>query len=257
MIHPTVVVDKKVEIGENVEIGPYSILRENVKIGSGTVIGPHVVVEPHTIIGKNCRLFQFSSIGAVPQDLKFKGEVTCAEIGDNTVIREFVTINRGTEGGGGVTRIGSGSLLMAYVHVAHDCIVGKNAILANCATLAGHVVVGDNVFVGGLTAIQQFVRIGDYAYIGGHCGIRNDIAPYVKASGDERILLAGINSIRLGRDGFSEETINSIKAAYRKLFRAKGTVKESLEEVRAEFNGCPEAMKMVEFIESSTLGITR
>ena len=257
MIHQTAVVDPKAEIDEGVEIGPYSIIGEYVKIGAGTIIGPHVVVEPHTTIGQQCRLFQFSSIGAVPQDLKFKNEVTKAEIGDHTVVREFVTINRGTEGGGGVTRIGPGCLLMAYVHVAHDCIVGKNAILANCATLAGHVTLGDNVFIGGLTAIQQFVRIGDYAYIGGHCGIRNDIAPYVKASGEEKIQLAGINSVRLGRDGYPEETINTIKAVYRKLFRAKGTIKEGIEDVRAQFSGSLEAMKMVEFIESSKLGITR
>jgi UDP-N-acetylglucosamine acyltransferase len=257
MIHATAIVETGAEIGEMVDIGPYSIIGRDVKIGNGTKIGPHVVVEPHTTIGKDCRIFQFSSIGAVPQDLKFTGEVTFAEIGDNTVIREFVTINRGTTGGGGLTRIGPGSLLMAYVHVAHDCIVGKNAILANCATLAGHVIVGDNVFVGGLTAIQQFVRIGDYAYIGGHCGVRNDIAPYVKASGDEKIQLAGINSIRMSRDGFSEDTINIIKATYRKLFRAKGTVKEGIEEVRAEFSGCPEAMNMVEFIETSKQGIIR
>jgi UDP-N-acetylglucosamine acyltransferase len=257
MIHATAIVNPKAEIGESVEIGPYSIIREDVKIGSGTVIGPHVVVDPHTTIGKNCHVSQFASIGAVPQDLKFKGEVTYVEIGDHSVIREFVTINRGTSGGGGMTRIGADSLLMAYVHVAHDCIVGHHAILANCATLAGHVILGDHVSVGGLTAVQQFVRIGDHAYIGGQCGIRNDIPPYVKAAGGEKMKLAGINTIGLGRWGFSEETIAILKATYRKLFRTKGTVKEGIEEVRAEYSGCSEAMKMVEFIESSKLGITR
>ncbi|MBA3030783.1 MAG: acyl-ACP--UDP-N-acetylglucosamine O-acyltransferase [Desulfobacteraceae bacterium] len=257
MIHPTAIVDAKAEIGKDVQIGPYSVVNEDVKIGSGTVIGSHAVIDTHTTIGENCRISQFASIGAVPQDLKFRGEITFVEIGDNTVIREFVTVNRGTAGGGGMTRIGAGSLLMAYVHAAHDCIVGKNAILANCATLAGHVVLGDHVSVGGMTAVQQFVRIGDHAYIGGQCGVRNDIPPYVKAAGGEKMMLAGINTIGLGRWGYSEETISILKATYRKLFRSKGTVKEGIEVVRAEFSGCPEAMKMIEFIESSKLGITR
>ena len=257
MIHPTAVVDKKAELDSSVEVGPYSIIKEKVTIGPGTVIGPHAVIDSHVTIGRNCHVFQFASVGAIPQDLKFKGEETYVEIGDNTVVREFVTINRGTSGGGGLTRIGSDSLIMAYAHVAHDCIVGRNAILANCATLAGHVTLGDFVTVGGLTAIQQFVRVGDYVYIGGHCGVRNDIPPYVRATGEERVKLLGIDTIKLGRYGFAEETISKLKKAYRILFRGKKTIKNALVEVKTEVEQIPEIVNLVSFIESSKIGITR
>lgn len=257
MIHPTAVIDERAQIGENVRIGPYSIIRENVRIGENAVIGPHVVVEPYTTIGKNCTIFQFASVGGIPQDLKFQGEETFVEIGDNTVIREFVTINRGTGLGGGLTKIGNDSLLMAYSHVAHDCILGHHAIMANCATLAGHVTLGDYVTVGGLTAIQQFVRIGDFVYIGGHCGVRNDIPPYTKASGEDRVKLLGIDTIKLGRCGFSEEAIRTLKKAYRILFRSKMTIKKALEQVESEVEQIPEVVNLVNFIKASKQGITR
>ena len=257
MIHPTAVVDKNAELDSTVDVGPYSIIKEKVSIESGTIVGPHAVIDSHVTIGKNCHIFQFASVGAIPQDLKFKGEDTFVEIGDNTVVREFVTINRGTAGGGGITKIGSDSLIMAYAHVAHDCIVGHHGILANCATLAGHVTLGNHVTVGGLTAIQQFVRIGDYVYIGGHCGVRNDIPPYIKAAGEERVKLLGIDTIKLGRSGFSEETISTLKKTYRVLFRSKITLKEAIEKAKTEIEQIPEVVNMINFIESSKQGIVR
>jgi len=257
MIHPTAIIDKRAQIVENVEVGPYSIIKENVRIGKNTIIGPHVVIDPNTTIGEGCRIFQFASIGGIPQDLKFEGEETFVEIGDNTVIREFVTINRATGVGGGLTKIGKDCLIMAYAHVAHDCILGDYDILANCATLAGHVILGDHVTVGGLTAVQQFVRIGDYVYIGGHSGIRNDIPPYLKTSGEDRVKLLGINTVKLARCGFPEETINTLKKAYRIIFRSKMTIKKALEQVEAEVEQIPEVVNLVNFIKSSEHGITR
>ena len=163
MIHPTAIIDSKAEIDSNVEIGPYSVIRDNVSIGSGTVIGPHVIVDRYVSIGSDCHIFQYASVGAEPQAIKFKGEKTFVKIGRGTVVREFATVNRGTAFGTGVTEIGEENLLMAYCHVAHDCQTGRKVILANGATLAGHIVIGDYVTVGGLVAIHQFVRIGEYA----------------------------------------------------------------------------------------------
>ena len=249
-------VDKNSQIDNDVEIGPYSIIKENVNIGSGTVVGPHVVIEPYVTIGINCRIFQFASLGAVPQDLKFRGEKTFVTIGDRTVVREFVTINRGTELGGGLTKVGERCLLMAYVHIAHDCSVGNNCILANCATLAGHITLGDSVTLGGLSAVHQFVRIGDYAYIGGASAVVKDVPPYVLAAGD-RIKLHGLNKVGLKRYGFSDEAIVAIKKAYRILFRFGLTIHEAVERVKAEVEQTPEVLNLLNFINSSERGITR
>ncbi len=256
MIHPTAIIDKNAQIDKNVEIGPYSIIRDNVSIGKNSVIGPHVVIERNVTIGSGCRIFQFASVGAIPQDLKFKGEETHVKIGNNTVIREFVTINRGTELGGGITEIGENSLLMAYCHVAHDCKIGKMGILANCATLAGHITLGDYVSIGGLTAIHQFVKVGDYAYIGGASAVVKDIPPYVLAAGD-RARLQGLNKVGLKRHGFSDDVINTIKKAYRILFRLGLTQKEALERARAEVAQIPEVVRFTDFIRSSDRGVTR
>jgi UDP-N-acetylglucosamine acyltransferase len=256
MIHPTAIIDKKAQIDRDVEIGPYSVIRGNVTIGSGTVVGPHVVIDANVVIGSNCKIFQFASVGAVPQDLKFKGGETSVKIGDRCIIREFVTINRGTELGGGVTEVGESSLLMAYVHVAHDCKIGKMGILANCATLAGHISLGDYVSIGGLTAIHQFVKIGDYAYVGGASAVVKDIPPYVLAAGD-RAKLQGLNKVGLNRHGFSDETINTLKKAYRILFRIGLTQKEAIERINAEVAQIPEVLRFVDFIKSSDRGVTR
>lgn len=256
MIHPTAIIDSKADMDSNVEVGPYSIIGANVHIGSGTVIGPHVVIQPHVEIGPNCHIFQYASIGAVPQALKFQGEETYVKIGRGTVIREFVTVNRGTGFGGEITEVGEENFLMAYVHIAHDCKTGRNVILANNATLAGHIVIEDFVTVGGLVAIHQFVRIGSYAYVGGKSAVVKDIPPYVIAAGD-RAKLHGLNSVGLKRHGFSQETLSSLKKAYRIIFRIGLTLNEAIERVKAEVEQVPEVNDLIHFIKSSERGITR
>jgi UDP-N-acetylglucosamine acyltransferase len=256
MIHPTAIVDSKAEIDANVTIGPYTIIRENVVIGAGTEIGPHVAVDPFTTIGPDCRIFQFASIGATPQAIKFEGEETHVQIGRGTVVREFVTINRGTGFGGGVTEVGEENFLMAYCHIAHDCKTGRQVILANNATLAGHITIDDYVTVGGLVAIHQFVRIGKYAYVGGKSAVVKDIPPYVIAAGD-RATLHGLNKVGLKRRGMSEEAIAALKKTYRIMFRIGLTLNESIERVKAEVRMLPEVVEFIDFIQASTRGITR
>ena len=256
MIHPTAIVDSKADIEENVNIGAYSMVGANVRIGAGTFIGPHVVIQPFVDIGPDCQIFQYASIGAVPQALKFEGEETHVRIGRGTVVREFVTINRGTGFGGGITEVGEKNFLMAYVHIAHDCKTGQNVILANNATLAGHIVIEDFVTVGGLVAIHQFVRIGKYAYIGGKSAVVKDIPPYVIAAGD-RAKLHGLNSVGLKRQSFTQETVSKLKKAYRIIFRFGLTLNEAIERVRAEVDQVPEVLELIRFIKSSQRGITR
>lgn len=256
MIHPTAIIDSKADLDSNVDVGPHSIIGANVQIGSGTVIGPLVVIQPHVEIGPDCHIFQYASIGAVPQALKFQGEETYVKIGRGTVIREFVTVNRGTGFGGEITEVGEENFLMAYVHIAHDCKTGRNVIFANNATLAGHIVIEDFVTVGGLVAIHQFVRIGNYAYIGGKSAVVKDIPPYVIAAGD-RAKLHGLNSVGLKRHGFSQETMSSLKKAYRIIFRIGLTLNEAIERVKAEVEQVPEVNDLIRFIKSSKRGITR
>jgi UDP-N-acetylglucosamine acyltransferase len=256
MIHPTAIVNSKAEIDTDVQIGPYSVIAENVSIGSGTVIGPHVIVDPYVSIGSDCHIFQYASVGAEPQAVKFKGEKTYVKIGRGTVVREFATINRGTAFGSGVTEIGEENLLMAYCHVAHDCQTGRKVILANNATLAGHIAIGDYVTVGGLVAIHQFVRIGEYAYVGGKSGVPKDIPPYVIATG-ERAKLYGLNRVGLKRHGFPETTVNALKKVYRIFFRIGITLNEAIERAQAEVDHLPEVINFINFIKSSQRGITR
>ncbi|HMA67016.1 MAG TPA: acyl-ACP--UDP-N-acetylglucosamine O-acyltransferase [Desulfosalsimonadaceae bacterium] len=256
MIHSTAIVDSNAEIDEGVEIGPYAIVRENVSIGANCVIGPHVTIDPYVEIAPGCRIFQYASIGAVPQAVRFQGEKTWLKIGRNTIVREFVTLNRGTGFGGGVTEVGEENFLMAYTHVAHDCKTGRGVILANNATLAGHITLGDYVIVGGLVAIHQFVRIGDYGYIGGKAAVVKDIPPYVMAAGD-RATLHGLNKVGLKRHGFSENTLTQLKKAYRIIFRIGLTVNEAVERVLAEVENTPEVLNLVDFIKSTQRGITR
>ena len=256
MIHPSAIIDPKAEIDTDVKIGPYSVIADNVSIGSGTVIGPHVTVAPYVSIEPDCHIFQFASVGAPPQAVKFKGEKTYVKIGRETVVREFVTINRGTAFGTGITEIGEKNLLMAYCHVAHDCQTGREVILANNATLAGHIVIGDYVTVGGLVAIHQFVRIGEYAYVGGKTAVPKDIPPYVIASGD-RAKLYGLNRIGLKRHGFSESAVTALKKVYRIFFRYGITINEAIERAQAEVDHLPEVVNFINFIKSSQRGITR
>jgi len=256
MIHPTAIVHPKAELDSNVEIGAYSIIADNVYLGSGTVVGPHVIIDPYVTIEANCHIFQYASIGATPQAIRFSGEKTFVKIGRGTVVREFVTINRGTDFGTGVTEVGAENLLMAYCHVAHDCKTGRKVILANSATLAGHITIGDHVTIGGLVALHQFVRIGDYAYIGGKSAVPKDIPPYVIAAGD-RAKLYGLNKVGLKRNGFSEATLHSLKRVYRIFFRIGLTINEAIERVRAEVDQVPEVVNFIKFIQSSSRGITR
>ena len=256
MIHPTAIVSPEAQIDKEVAIGPYAIIGDHVNIGSGTKIGPHAVIEPYVEIGSECQIYQFASVGAVPQSLKFQGEETWTKIGSRCVIREFVTINRGTADGGGVTRIGDGCLLMAYVHIAHDCSLGDNVVMANNATLAGHVTIGKHATVGGLSAIHQFVRIGDFAFLGGKSVVVKDIMPYVLASGD-RAKLHGLNQVGLKRQGFTPEALKQLKKTYRLIFRIGLTLNEAIERVAAEVEPIPEVKTFIDFIKSSERGITR
>lgn len=256
MIHPTAIISPKAELASDVQVAPYAVIGENVTIGPGTVIGPHTVIEPFVTVGANCRIFQHASLGAPPQDLKFKGERSYVKIGSGTVIREFVTINRGTTSGGGVTQVGEECFLMAYSHVAHDCKVGRRVVLANNATLAGHITIGDYATVGGLVAIHQFVRIGDHAFIGGLSGVPKDIPPYVIAAG-ARVALHGLNIVGLKRHGMSDRTLFLLKKAYRIIFRIGLTINQAVERVRAEVEQVPEVVKFIEFIQTSERGITR
>ncbi|GBC60061.1 acyl-[acyl-carrier-protein]--UDP-N-acetylglucosa mine O-acyltransferase [Desulfonema ishimotonii] len=256
MIDPTAIISPRAEIDSDVTIGPYSIIRENVVIGAGTHIGPHVTIDPFVTIGPDCQIFQFASIGAAPQAIKFEGEETYVKIGRNTVIREFVTINRGTAFGGGITEVGEENFLMAYCHIAHDCKTGSQVILANNATLAGHIILEDAVTVGGLVAIHQFVRVGKYAYIGGKSAVVKDIPPYVIAAGD-RARLHGLNTVGLKRRGVSQSAVSALKKAYRIVFRIGLTLNEAIERVRAEVEQIPEVVNFTDFLRSSTRGITR
>ncbi len=256
MIHETAIVDPKAEIEMDVDIGPYTIIGKDVSIGKGTVIGPHVVIDPHVMIGPDCRIFQYAAIGAVPQSLKFEGEKTYTKIGKGTIVREFVTIHRGTGFGGGVTEIGEECFLMAYSHIAHDCNIGRKVVLANNATLGGHITIGDYATIGGLVAIHQFVRIGENAFVGGKSAVVKDIPPFVIAAGD-RAKLHGLNSVGLKRQGFTQKTLSTLKKTYRLLFRIGLTQNEAIERVIAEVEQIPEVIEFIRFIKSSQRGITR
>lgn len=257
MIHPTAVIDPSAEIGPGVRIGPYSIIGPGVRIGEGTQIGAHVVIDRWTTIGKNCQIYHHASIGTPPQHVRYRGEETYVVIGDNCVIREFVTIHRGTSFGGGETRLGDNNFIMAYAHVAHDCRLGNSVVMANGAQLAGHVVVEDHAVIGGLSAVHQFVRIGRYAFVGGATAVPKDIPPYVTASG-VRARLYGINVLNLRRNGFPEEVIRALKRAYRIIFRSSRPLKDCIEEVKnSDLYQLPEVRYLVEFLEDSKRGITR
>lgn len=255
-VHATAIVHPEAQLHPSVEVGPYAVVGPRVRIGEGSRVGPHTVIEGDTRIGARNRIFQFASVGAVPQDLKYAGEPTCLEIGDDNQIREFTTIHIGTAGGGGVTRIGNGNLFMAYSHVAHDCQVGNGCVLANSVALAGHVKVGDGVILGGLSAVHQFTRIGPYAFIAGGSMVAMDVPPYCTAQGD-RAELAGLNTVGLSRHGYTEEQISRIKQAYKVLFRSKLGLNEALAKLQAEHGSQPEIRALLEFVANSTRGITR
>ena len=256
MIHPTAIIDPRAEIDASVEVGPYAVIKENVFIGSGSTIGTHAVIEPYVTIEPECTIFQYAAVGAVPQSMKLAGEKTYVKIGRRTIVREFVTIHRGTGFGGGVTEIGEDCFLMAYTHIAHDCHIGHKVIMANNATLAGHIIIGDYATVGGLVAIHQFVRVGEHAFIGGHSALVKDIPPYVMASGN-RATLHGLNTVGLKRHGFSSTTRKALKRAYRIIFRLGITLNEAIERLTAEVEQIPEVRNFVDFIKAAERGITR
>lgn len=253
---PRAVVDPKAEIADDVEIGPYSIVEADVQIGSGTRIGPHVVIKSHTRIGKDNRFFQFSSIGEEPQDKKYAGEPTLLEIGDGNTFREYCTLNRGTSQDLGTTRIGNNNWVMAYVHIAHDCIVGSEVILANCVTLAGHVHVGDYAILGGFAGVHQFCSVGAHAFIGNNCGITRDVAPYV-LTGGQPPSPKGINSEGLKRRGFSSEGIQNIKRAYRLLYRSGAKLDEAKEEIAQLSESQPELKLLNDFLSTNRRSLLR
>lgn len=256
MIHQTAIIDSQAELDPGVEVGPYSIIGPRVTIGKNTTIGPHVVIDGWTQIGEGCTIFQFASIGALPQDLKYRGEESWVVMGNNNTIREFVTINRGTSWSQGKTTIGNNNFLMAYSHVAHDCRIGNHVVLANAATLAGHITIEDYAIVGGLVGIHQFVRLGCHCIIGGGSGVNKDVPPYTMANG-QRAQLYGLNTVGLQRHRFPEETVASLKKAYRIIFRSGLTLEKALDQLAHELKSSPEVNHLIRFIESSERGITR
>lgn len=259
MIDPQAIVHPAAKLGHDVSIGPWSIVGADVEIGDRTWVGPHVVIQGPTTIGADNRIFQFASIGDDPQDKKYRGEreETRLEIGDRNTIREYVTINRGTKQGGGLTRLGHDNWIMAYVHIAHDCIVGDNTIFANNASLAGHVIVEDNAILGGFALVRQFVRIGTHSFIAAASLILKDVPPYMIVSQQEPAQAHGLNREGLRRSGFSNETINKLRRAYRILFRQNLTVAESLAQMQELADDSPEVAKLIEFVKTCTLGIIR
>jgi UDP-N-acetylglucosamine acyltransferase len=248
-VHPSA------KIGINVTISPFVTIYEDVVIGDGSWIGPNVTIMDGARIGSNCRIFPGAVISAIPQDLKFEGEKSVVEIGDNVTIREFVTINRGTVDKM-KTAVGDNSLLMAYVHVAHDCIIGKNCILANAVNMAGHVEVADFAVIGGMSAVHQFVKIGQHAMISGGSLIRKDVPPFVKA-GREPLAYVGVNSVGLRRRGFTNEQINQIQDVYRKLYLSGMNNSQALAYIEKEMPISPQRDEILMFINSSKRGIMR
>lgn len=255
-IHPTALISPDAKLAEGVEVGPFSLVGPDVNIGKNTVIGPHVVIQEQTDIGENCKIAQFCSIGGDPQDLKFRGEKTRVIIGNNNNLREYVTINRSTTADIGVTVIGDNNLIMAYCHVAHNCKLGNNIIMANAANLAGHIHIDDYAIIGGLTGIHQFTRIGCHSIVGGASALAKDLPPYLMAAGNHAKLF-GLNLVGLKRRGFKEENIKQLKQAYKILFRSSLLLKTAVEKVRSELEDTPEIRTLLEFVEKSERGICR
>ena len=250
-VHPTAIVDRKARLGEGVSIGPYCVVGGDAALGDGCKLVSHVVVDGRTDIGSDTQIFPFASIGHAPQDQKYKGEPSTLRIGANNVIREHVTINPGTLGGGMVTCVGDECLLMVGAHVAHDCTVGNHVIMANNATLAGHVAVEDYAIIGGLSAVHQFCRIGKHAMVGGMSGVECDVIPYGSVVGD-RARLSGLNIVGLKRRGFSRTDISALRRAYRLMFAEEGTMAERLEDVVEAYSNQEAVMEIVNFIRSDS-----
>jgi len=255
-IHSSAAIDPKAKLGSDVKIGAYCVVGANVELGDGCKLHSHVVIEGHTALGANCEVFPFASLGHIPQDMKYRGEESRLVIGGDTIIREYVTMNPGTEGGGLVTRVGSHCLFMTQAHVAHDCQIGDHVILANGATLAGHCVVGNHAILGGLSAVHQHVRIGEHAFIGGLSGVENDVIPYGMVVGP-RAALKGLNIVGIKRCGLNRTQLKQLREAYDLLFASEGTLSERTQKVEQDFTGDECVMRIIKFIKSeSTRSIT-
>ena len=257
MIHATAIVEPGAIVPESCSIGPFCTIGPNVVLGEGCELVSHVVLAGHTTLGRNNRLFSFACIGIAPQDLKYAGEPTRATLGDDNTIREYVTISRGTAGGGGETRVGSGCLIMAYTHIGHDSTIGDGCILANSATLAGHVTVEDYAVVGALCPVHQFCRIGRYAYIGGGTTITQDVLPYSLTSIERNNHAYGLNKVGLERRGFTPEQLKELRAAYRVLTGSKKNVSQALEQLRANADAGEHVRYLVDFVAGSERGVIR
>ncbi len=259
-IHPTAIVDPGAVLDQSVTVGAYAVIEAGVEIGAGTEVGSHTVISGRTTIGERNSIGSFASIGAPPQDLKYNNEATRVVIGDDNHIREYVSIHRGTPDGNGVTTVGNGNMIMAYSHIAHDCVVGNRVILANCATLGGHVQIADHANIGGMVAIHQFSRVGGFTYIGGMSGISKDVPPFVIASGvRNKLRITGINKIGLKRCGYDAETIRKVGRAFVYIFRTPELLlQEALDKSLAEFPDCEPVATMVEFFRApNRMGVLR
>ncbi|MDA8419837.1 MAG: acyl-ACP--UDP-N-acetylglucosamine O-acyltransferase [Pseudomonadota bacterium] len=256
MIHPQAIIDPSASLGENVHVGPFSVIGAGVEVGDGTWIGPHVVINGPTRIGRENRIYQFASLGEAPQDLKYAGEPTRLEVGDRNIVREHCTFSRGTVAGGGLTHIGDDNLFMAYVHVAHDCHVGSKTVFANCASLAGHVSVGDYAILGGFTGIHQFCRVGAHCMTGIATITFKDVPPFVLASGNTARPY-GLNLRGLKRRGFSETAIESLRRAYKIVYRSGLKLDQALQELDVLALQHEEVRQLAEFIRQSERGIIR
>ena len=256
IIHPSAIVSSSAQIGTDCFIGPFCTVGDNVTISDGVRLDSHIVVDGKTTIGKDTRIYPFVSLGLAPQDLRYGGEPTAVEIGERNHIREFVTVHRGTAGGGGVTRIGSDNLLMAQAHVAHDCQLGSNIIMANAATLAGHVEIADRASVGAYSGVHQFCRVGYEAFIGGYSVVVKDAPPFAIIQGNHAKCY-GLNRIGLKRRGYSKETIDKLSHAYHLYLSAKLNTTQALERMREEIKDCPEVDSLIDFIGSSKRGVVK
>ncbi|MFK7860173.1 MAG: acyl-ACP--UDP-N-acetylglucosamine O-acyltransferase [Granulosicoccus sp.] len=256
MIHSSAIVDPSASIADDCDIGAFSIVGADVTIGAGTTVGPHVVINGPTRIGCNNRIFQFASVGDDPQDLKYAGEVTHLEIGDGNTIREFTTINRGTEGGGGITSIGNNNLFMAYIHVAHDCQLGNNIVMANGASLAGHVTIGDYAILAGFACVHQFCEVGEHAFVGLNSVANRDVAPFTMAVGNYAEA-KGINKNGLRRRDFSSDAIQALHRAYKGLIRHHGEREKAIAALADDINSYPEVARLAQFIRNSERGVVR
>ena len=255
--HPTAIIHPQARVAGSVTVGAYTLIGENVEIGEDCEVMSHIVIDGHTTIGRGNRIFPYASIGMPPQDLKYRGEPTGVEIGDGNIIREFITIHRGTADGGGITKIGSQNLLMAYVHIAHDCVLGDHIIMANGASLAGHVEIQDHASVGAFCGIHQYCRIGAFSFLGSYSVVNQDILPYSKTSAPRPLGVFGANRLGLERRGLSKEEVRELDAAFRLLTRSKMNTSQALEAIEAKRFQSAHVRALVEFVRASQRGVAK